>query len=326
MESPSNSSIADDTPDFTLLYASLYKADIYFSMAKRQGRSLLAQKRVSQYFSEGLGDDPWVAEVQNLVFTALARAQINAWSVATGEDSVHEGHDGYISLTEGYGDLCGRFIYNPKSYHTFLLYPFVLVACTLPGLWVLSWDWNPIEQGALDKIQKAHHYSEEFFSALVASIVRSRRESQEVVSTQTNVEPAVGRAASIEAESLESTTGQRSVTRESEPHSSSAIHHSDGVTGNYGTFSPSPEASLQDEGLHDGMQRPRTRSESIRASNTSPSRRASGPANDIVNWEPLLWFGILRVLWRVAVRLVTVVLSWVPFMTVGARNGFVSME
>ncbi|KAF2688138.1 hypothetical protein K458DRAFT_467769, partial [Lentithecium fluviatile CBS 122367] len=80
--------------------------DIFHSIAKRQGRGLLAQKAVSQYFSENLGENPWVAEVRNLVLMALARTQINAWSIASGEDSVHEGKNGYKSITEKYGDLC----------------------------------------------------------------------------------------------------------------------------------------------------------------------------------------------------------------------------
>ncbi|KAH7091531.1 hypothetical protein FB567DRAFT_546248 [Paraphoma chrysanthemicola] len=87
--------VSDNATEFYLLYAALYKTDTYYSFAKRQGRSLIAQKKVSQYFSLALGTNAWVDEVENWVRTSLARTSINAWSVASGEDSVHEGEDGW---------------------------------------------------------------------------------------------------------------------------------------------------------------------------------------------------------------------------------------
>jgi hypothetical protein len=44
-EPTNNSTMIDNTPEFILLYSSLYKTDIYDSLAKRQGLSLLAQKK-----------------------------------------------------------------------------------------------------------------------------------------------------------------------------------------------------------------------------------------------------------------------------------------
>jgi hypothetical protein len=122
------------------------QTDIYYSIAKRQGRALLAQKVVAQYFSETLGEDPWVREVENLIKTSLARTQINAWSVASGEDSVHEGKDGYISLTENCGDLCGKFKYNPRGYHSLRFIPFIVIVCSLPALLLLILEWKPLER------------------------------------------------------------------------------------------------------------------------------------------------------------------------------------
>lgn len=145
-EPTSNSTTPDDTPDFVLLYSSLYKTDIYYSLAKRQGRSLLAQKSVSQYFSAALGDDHWVAEVQNWVWTALARTSINTWSVASGEDSVHEGQDGFTEVTKNYGNLCGRYKYNPQGYQSLHFWPLMLVVLWLPFIWLLSRKGRLIEQ------------------------------------------------------------------------------------------------------------------------------------------------------------------------------------
>jgi hypothetical protein len=135
---PTNSTTAqDNTPEFVLLYASLYKTDLYYSLAKRQGRSLLAQKLVSQYFSAALGDDHWVAEVQNWVRTALARTSINTWSVASGEDAVHEGKGGFTELTRGF-DLCGKYIYNPRGYQSLRFWYIIMVLLWLPLSLVLS--------------------------------------------------------------------------------------------------------------------------------------------------------------------------------------------
>jgi len=152
-EPSSNSSFPDDTPEFILLYAALYKTDIYYSLAKRQGRSLLAQKKVSQYFSAALGDDPWVAEVENWVRTALARTSINAWSVAGGEDSVHANKGGFVEVTKGYGNLCGRYKYNPQGYQSLRFVPLMLLVAALPIIWILSWDARSVAEKASPKIQ-----------------------------------------------------------------------------------------------------------------------------------------------------------------------------
>ena len=126
-------------PDFWLMYASLLKTDMYNSIEKRLGRGLIAQSMVSQYFSEALGDDHWVDEVERLVATSHARTQINAWSIASGEDSLHEGKDGYTLITtEKYGDLCGIFKYNPPGYASIHFISFILTLASFPLLRILS--------------------------------------------------------------------------------------------------------------------------------------------------------------------------------------------
>jgi len=146
INSPSDSDDLDQSPEFALLYASLYQTDIFYSIAKRQGRALLAQKLVSQYFSEALDDYHWIDEMQSLFETALARTQINAWSVASGEDAVHEGRDGYISITKGSGNLCGMYKYNPQGYQSLHFAVLLIVLVSVPSLWILSMDWNQVEQ------------------------------------------------------------------------------------------------------------------------------------------------------------------------------------
>ncbi|RFU26795.1 hypothetical protein B7463_g9542, partial [Scytalidium lignicola] len=114
-------------------------AYIYNAIEKRLGRGLIAQNKVSQFFSEALGDYHWVDEVERLVATTYAMTQINAWSIASGEDSVHEGKDGYSLKTpeDEYGDLCGMFKYNPPG---------------LPFLWGLSREW-PWNKGISDAVE-----------------------------------------------------------------------------------------------------------------------------------------------------------------------------
>ncbi|KAH6639474.1 hypothetical protein C7974DRAFT_132213 [Boeremia exigua] len=128
------------TPEFTLLFASLDRTDIYDSIRKRQGRALKAQKVVSSYFSGSLGDRPWVDEVQNMVATAHARTQINAWSIARGEDSIHE-EEGYVEITKGMGNLCGQLKYNPQGYAS-LNFTAFLVICLLPPTKTLKRVWS----------------------------------------------------------------------------------------------------------------------------------------------------------------------------------------
>jgi hypothetical protein len=130
--------LVETPPEFWLMYASLLKTDVYNSIEKRLGRGLLAQKLVSQYFSQALGDDHWVDEVKNLVATSLARTQINAWSIASGEDSIHEGKDRYMEITNGLGNLCGIFKYNPPGYISIHFWPFIWTLTSFFIFWILS--------------------------------------------------------------------------------------------------------------------------------------------------------------------------------------------
>lgn len=126
-------------PELTLLFASLDRTDIFDSIRKRQGRALEAQQAISGYFSSSLGENPWIKEVRNLVATAHARTQINAWSIASGEDSVHEGK-GYEELTKDIGHLCGKFKYNPQGYASLNFVAFLVMCLLPPTLWFITLD------------------------------------------------------------------------------------------------------------------------------------------------------------------------------------------
>ncbi|KAF2739353.1 hypothetical protein EJ04DRAFT_572940 [Polyplosphaeria fusca] len=173
------------SPELALLYTSLYKTDIFDSIAKRLGRGLLAQQLVSEYFSEGLSDgsgrddSQWVKEVGNLVATSHARTQINAWSVASGEDSVHEGKDGYTSVTEGYGNLCEMFKFNPQGYASIHFAAFVIIWISTPIVWILSWDWHPIKTKLKQGVNMAEDMSSYVLTKLRAWSTRRRQGTEQ---------------------------------------------------------------------------------------------------------------------------------------------------
>lgn len=102
------------SPEFWIMYASLLKTNIFYSLIKRLGRGLLAQKLVAGYVSEGSDGDHWVNEVRNLVETIHARAQINAWNIASGAD---EGEGGYYraSNPDEVGNWCHRYKFFPTG-------------------------------------------------------------------------------------------------------------------------------------------------------------------------------------------------------------------
>ena len=126
-------------PEFWLMYTSLLYTDIADAIERRLGRALLAQGMVSQYFSEPIEDEHWIKEVYHMENTSLARTQINAWSIATAEDSPFS--DTYIltppaNLT---GDMRGLFKFNPTGYVSFRLWPFISVCLVPLAVWILSW-------------------------------------------------------------------------------------------------------------------------------------------------------------------------------------------
>jgi hypothetical protein len=132
----------DDTDlprDYWLMKLSLLKSNIYDSIEKRLGSALIAQEKVSQFTSEALDDKHWMREAERLFATSLARIQFDAWSIASGEDWVHEGNDGYVDLTpDEAGNLCGIFKFNNAAYSNVNFWAFFGLLWVLPVTWFLS--------------------------------------------------------------------------------------------------------------------------------------------------------------------------------------------
>ncbi|KAF2004725.1 hypothetical protein P154DRAFT_560501 [Amniculicola lignicola CBS 123094] len=129
----------DLPPDYWLMKLSLLKSNTYDSIEKRLGSALIAQEKVSQFTSEALDDKHWMKEAERLFATSLARIQFDAWSIASGEDWVHEGNDGYVELTpDEAGNLCGIFKFNSASYSNVNFWAFFGLLWVLPLTCFLS--------------------------------------------------------------------------------------------------------------------------------------------------------------------------------------------
>jgi hypothetical protein len=280
-EPSSNVSFPDDTPEFVLLYASLYKTDIYYSLAKRQGRALLAQKKVSQYFSAPLGTNPWVAEVENLVKIALARTTINAWSVASGEDSIHAGREGFIEETKGYGNLCGRYKYNPRGYQSIRFVPLMLIIASLPIIWFLSLDWIPIR----DMSTKVFRDSKSYIDHVVLRRRAGRASSQQTGGDGTRSRPTShdtvssvhGPPTQAAIRGEPSTTPARDISITDSSNTQASATPPPEVSGSASTSVPQLEVSSASD-----AQIVRTRIAGI-----APSTADALDAKDI-EWEPLV--------------------------------------
>jgi hypothetical protein len=296
-EPSSNVSFPDNTPEFVLLYASLYKTDIYYSLAKRQGRALLAQKKVSQYFSAPLGVNPWVAEVENLVKIALARTTINAWSVASGEDSIHAGREGFIEVTKGYGNLCGRYKYNPQGYHSVRFVPLMLIVACLPLIWFLSLDWkvsnrcNSTLHSALQKFRV--HRARSRQDGDVAATLSSTGDTFSQPTTVPSHEEATIQQPAIASDAEPSTINAPQLAIEIPPLEESPAQPltTPPEAGN------SPNFAVQH---HSSAQQTSTTYTTHRTTTTEDSAERSD--EELIKWEPLVW------------HMLIVFLVWKPFV------------
>ncbi|KAH8696982.1 hypothetical protein GQ44DRAFT_718620 [Phaeosphaeriaceae sp. PMI808] len=256
--------VLDDTPEFALLYASLFKTDIYYSLAKRQGRSLLAQKKVSQYFSAALDTNPWVAEVENWVRTSLARTSINAWSVASGEDSVHAGSGGFIEITKKYGNLCGRYKYNAQGYQSLRFIALMLVVSSLPFILLLSCEWRPIER----RFSKLLHNTKTLVQGILREIkgrVKPARQSGDNNNNNSATSGSISNSDGPPAPAIspEGVSAQdESTAAEAESSTAAAVRQ------------------------HESTEAPITRNTS---SGGSRARDPEVPEDDRIEWEPLVF-------------------------------------
>ena len=132
-------------PQYFLMKWALEFSNIYHSIAKRLGTALVAQDMISQYTSVPLGDEHWVDEAERLFATSLARIQFDVWSIGSGEDSVHEGKDGYRDeKPKGIGELCGLVKFQSTGFTNVGVLVFWLVLGVLPFAWVLSWEVDSV--------------------------------------------------------------------------------------------------------------------------------------------------------------------------------------
>lgn len=136
---PSKTNKPDFSPGYWLMKLALEFSNTYESISTRLGSALIAQEKISQFMSLPLNDTHWQIEAARMFSTSLARAQFDAWSIASGEDSVHEGVDGFINQTpDEAGDLCGFFLFKSRGYVNFntgLYFGFLAV---LPASFLLT--------------------------------------------------------------------------------------------------------------------------------------------------------------------------------------------
>jgi len=129
------SHIAKD-PSYWFMVNALKKSNTYDSIKLRLGSSLLAQQRVGEARSQTLADNHWETEVEHMFKTSLARAQFDAWSLASGED--HD-QDTYINTVEELADdMCGLFKFRAAGYVNIRMWPFWLLCSVLPITFLLS--------------------------------------------------------------------------------------------------------------------------------------------------------------------------------------------
>jgi hypothetical protein len=124
-------------PAYWLMKYSLIKSNTYDSIRLRLGSALLAQQRVGQSRSLPLPDNHWVEEAEHLFRTSLARAQFDAWSIASGEDHDITTYNDTLP-DEAKGRVCGIFKFNSVGYVNILVWPFVLLMLSPPFFWILS--------------------------------------------------------------------------------------------------------------------------------------------------------------------------------------------
>jgi hypothetical protein len=294
--------------EFWFLYASLVSTDIFDSFRKRLGRALLAQDLVSGYFSEALDDDHWVKEMENLVATAHARIQWNAQSIASGEDSVHEGKDGYYLVTppDEYGNFCNIYKFRPEGYTNIHFAASWVIALSFPILLLLSWEcWAPIENTA---VSTALAIKENLsFIPTKYRAWRSRR-------NRNNNQPRAIGSGQRPAPTITPTTddgtrrdddqGGTPGREGASPSNPSLGRYTDGETHDIGeTLSDQPPAPLLRDGALDLPQSPRESLESVAAVHDDPNPIDDDDDDDEITWEPPILFGfvwaIVKLFWLI---------------------------
>lgn len=133
-------------PAYWFMLYSLKKSNTYDSIKLRLGSSLIAQQRVGLARSQPLLDNHWQLEAEHMFKTSLARAQFDAWSLASGED-----HDDatYMNTVPGKaGDMCGLFKFHARGFVNVQIWPFSLLCSILPLTLIFSVETKTYRQKA----------------------------------------------------------------------------------------------------------------------------------------------------------------------------------
>ncbi|RYN56306.1 hypothetical protein AA0118_g8267 [Alternaria tenuissima] len=129
------SHIAED-PAYWFMVNALKKSNTYDSIKLRLGSSLLAQQRVGEARSQALANNHWELEAEHMFKTSLARAQFDAWSLASGED--HDQDTCKNTVDEFAEGMCGLFKFRAAGHVNIRLWPFWLLCSVLPITFLLS--------------------------------------------------------------------------------------------------------------------------------------------------------------------------------------------
>lgn len=123
-------------PAYWFMVYSLKKSNAYDSIKLRLGSSLIAQQRVGLARSQPLADNHWQLEAEHMFKTSLARAQFDAWSLASGEDNDDETY--MNTVPNKMGDMCGLFKFHAIGHVNVQIWPFFVLCAILPLTLILS--------------------------------------------------------------------------------------------------------------------------------------------------------------------------------------------
>jgi hypothetical protein len=126
-----------NTSSYWFMKYALKSSNTYDAIKLRLGSGLLAQQRVGQSRSMPLADNHWQLEAEHLFKTSLARAQFDAWSIASAEDHDNPTYTDTLP-DEARGNMCGLFKFQASGYVNIRIQPFVWLMLAWPLMLLLS--------------------------------------------------------------------------------------------------------------------------------------------------------------------------------------------
>lgn len=134
-----------NTSSYWFLKYALKSSNTYDAIKLRLGSGLLAQQRVGQSRSMPLADNHWQLEAEHLFKTSLARAQFDAWSIASAEDRDNPTYTDTLP-DEARGNMCGLFKFQASGYINIRIQPFVWLMLAWPLMLILSIELRTYEK------------------------------------------------------------------------------------------------------------------------------------------------------------------------------------